>query len=74
MTDTIQYRENEIYISYLGIVNSCAEYAGDIRFMEDTIVLELKNKGGRECASQTCARIRFTIKNQGNRKYIIKKW
>jgi len=73
-TDTIQFNDNEIYISYLGITNGCAQYAGDIQFKGDTIILELINKGDYVCTSETCDRIKFRIKNEGNKKYIIKKW
>ncbi len=73
-TDTIQFRDNEIYISYLGITNGCAHYAGDIQFKEDTIILDLINKGDYVCTSETCDRIKFKIRNEGDKKYIIKKW
>lgn len=73
-TDTIQFRDDEIYVSYLGIVNGCTDYAGDIQFKGDTIILNLINKGEYACTSQTCDRIKFKIKNEGSKKYIIKKW
>jgi hypothetical protein len=73
-TDTIQFSDDEIYVSYLGIVNGCADYAGDIQFKGDTIILDLINMGEYVCTSQTCDRIKFKVKNEGGKKYIIKKW
>jgi hypothetical protein len=73
-TDTIQFSDTEIYISYLGITNGCAKYAGDIQFKGDTIILDLINNGDYVCTSETCDRIKFRIKNEGDKKYIIKKW
>jgi hypothetical protein len=73
-TDTIQFTGNEIYISYLGIVNSCGDYAGDIQFKGDSLILDLVNIGDYACTSQTCDRIKFRIKNEENKKYIVKKW
>jgi RNA processing factor Prp31 len=43
-TDTIRYDGNQIYISYLSIVTGCADYAGDIQFKGDSIILDLINK------------------------------
>ncbi len=73
-TDTIEFDQNEIYVSYLAIVNGCADYAGDVQFNGDTIVLELINKRDYECTEHRCDRVVFRIKNEGNKKYIIKKW
>jgi len=73
-TDTIRFSNNEIYVSYLGLVNGCADYAGDIKFRGDTIILDLVNKGDYVCTSQTCDRIKFRIKNERNKKYVVKKW
>lgn len=73
-TDTILFDENEIYISYLGVVNGCADYAGDIKFNGDSLILDLINTGNYVCTSQTCNRMRFRIKNEEKKKYIIKKW
>ncbi|MFM7857268.1 MAG: hypothetical protein ACKO96_36450 [Flammeovirgaceae bacterium] len=73
-TDTIQFSDNEIYISYLGITNGCAQYNGDIQFKGDTIILDLINKGYYVCTSETCDRIKFRIKNEGDKKYVIKEW
>src|SRR5690349_14589173 len=73
-TDTIEFDKNEIYVSYLAIVNGCADYAGDVQFNGDTIVLDLINKRDYECTEQRCDRLTFRIKNEGNKKYIIKKW
>jgi hypothetical protein len=73
-TDTIRFNQNEIYISYLGIVNGCSDYTGDIQFKGDSLILDLVNIGDYACTSQTCDRIKFRIKNEENKKYIIKKW
>lgn len=72
-TDTIQFNNDEIYISYLGLINTCGDYVGDIRFERDTIVLDLINMRDYVCTSLTCYRIRFRIKNKGNKKYNIEK-
>src|SRR5690606_6016969 len=39
-TDTITYKKDTIYISYLTYVNACAEYDGNIKFNRDTLTLK----------------------------------
>ena len=73
-TDTIEFYQNEIYVSYLAIVNGCADYAGDVQFNGDTLVLKVINQLDYVCTEQRCDRLTFRIKNEGNKKYIIKKW
>ncbi len=72
-TDSIIYRPNEIYISYLAIVNACAYYTGNFLCNGDTLKLQLIDTGDIACASQRCDRVTFTIKNPDNKKYIIRK-
>lgn len=73
-TDTIRYEKDLIYISYLSIVNGCAEYCGDLEIKNDSLILKLRNIGENECTEQRCDRLVFKIKNFENKKYKIKKW
>src|SRR5512133_2396002 len=51
-TDTIRYNENEIYVSYLTVVNGCAEYKGDFEIKNDTIDLSLVNNNDQTCTEE----------------------
>lgn len=73
-TDTIRYDKDLIYISYLSIVNGCAEYGGDLEIKNDTIFLKLRDIGEISCTEQGCDRLVFKIKNLEYKKYKIKKW
>lgn len=73
-TDTIRYEKDLIYISYLSIVNGCAEYCGDLEIKNDSLFLKLINIGELECTEQRCDRLVFMINNFENKKYKIIKW
>jgi hypothetical protein len=73
-TDTIKFNQKEIYVSYLSVVNGCADYSGELQFKGDSILLKLENKRDYVCTEQRCDRVIFRIRNDGDRKYIIKKW
>jgi hypothetical protein len=73
-TDTIRYEKDLIYISYLSIVNGCAEYGGDIEIKNDSLLLNLRDIGEISCTEQRCDRLIFKIKNLEDKKYKIKKW
>lgn len=73
-TDMIEYRNGEISISYLSIVNGCAEYGGNLEFNKDTIFLKLDNLNDIVCTEQRCDRLIYKISNPENKKYIIKKY
>lgn len=72
-SDTIRYDEDMIYVSYLSIVNGCAQYSGDIEIKDDSIFLKLKNINGLECTEMRCDRLIFGIRNVENKKYKIYK-
>lgn len=72
-TDTIIYRNNEIYISCLKITNGCSEYVGDIQFDKDTLKLIVINTSDRVCSESNIWRITYRIANSLNKRYIIKK-
>lgn len=72
-TDTIEYRGNLIYISYLSIVNGCSNYDGDLKFKSDSIILMLNNISGIECAETRCDRLIYTVQNLDKKRYKIKK-
>ena len=73
-TDTIRFENNFIYVSYLSIVNGCGQYAGQIEFKKDSIHLKLVDTVGIACTEKRVERLVYKIKNNGNKKYIIKKW
>ncbi len=73
-TDTVEYRGNYIYISYLSMVNGCSEYDGDLEFKADSIILKLDNTSGIECTESRCDRLVYKIRNPENKKYKIKKF
>lgn len=73
-TDTIQFENDFIYVSYLSIVNACGQYAGDIEIKNGSIYLKLVDTVGIACTSQRVDRLKFKIKNSENKKYGIKKW
>lgn len=70
-SDTIRYDEDMIYVSYLSIVNGCAQYSGDIEIKDDSIFLKLKNINGLYCTEMRCDRLMFGIRNVENKKYKI---
>jgi len=73
-TDTIRFDKEIIYISYLSIVNGCADYSGDIEIKKDSIFLKLNNINGIECTEQRCDRLIFKIRNPNKEKYKVVKW
>ena len=73
-TDTIKYLNHRIYVSYLTVLAGCAQYYGDLVFVEDTIKLRLINKGDIVCTEQEGWRVRFIIENKKNTKYKIIKF
>lgn len=73
-TDTIRFENEFIYVSYLSIVNGCGQYAGDIEVKNDSIHLKLVDTVGIACTEQRVDRLVYKIKNDGNKKYGIKKW
>lgn len=74
-TDTIQYRENEIYISYVGGLVGCVEYAGDFEIKNDSLLLKLVHLNNEACTEIETARVTYRIKNPDNIQYKIgKKW
>lgn len=73
-TDTIIYKKNEIYITYLALTNGCAKYGGDLEIKNDTILLKLININDTECTEQSGDRVRFRIKNPENKRYTVIKW
>jgi hypothetical protein len=73
-TDTILYKSDTLYISYLTYVNSCAEYGGDIEIKGDSLFLKAKNVGEYECASGRIDRFIYTLQNPNNQKYTIVKF
>ena len=73
-TDTILYLNDTLYISYLTYVNACAEYAGNIEFKNDTIILDAYNILDEVCASGELDRFIYTIYNPENIKYKIVKY
>ena len=73
-TDTIRFENGFIYVSYLSIVNGCGQYAGNIEIKNDSIFLKLVDTVGIACAEQRVDRLVYKIKNNGNKKYEIKKW
>lgn len=73
-TDTIRYKKDVIYISYLSIVNGCGQYVGNIEMKNDSILLKLVDTVGIACTEQRVDRLIYKIKNSENKKYLIKKW
>ncbi len=73
-TDTISYTKDTIYISYLTIVNACAEYEGNIEYRNDSLILSAYNTRDEECASGTINRLIYKVHNPENKRYFIKKF
>lgn len=73
-TDTVEYRDKYIYISYLSVVNGCADYDGNLEFKSDSIILKLDNISGIECTEIRCDRLVYKIRNPENKRYKIKKF
>ena len=73
-TDTIKYFKNKIYISFLRLATGCADYAGNIKFNQDTLKLLLVNKLETVCTEQDCYRVVYQIENKNNIKYILQKY
>lgn len=72
-TDTIEYKDQYIYVSYLSIVNGCATYEGNLEIKSDSIILKLNNISGIECTEIRCDRLIYKINNPENKRYTIKK-
>jgi len=73
-TDTLSFKNQQIYISYLALVNGCAKYSGDFKIINDSLFLKLFNIGENECTEQRVDRVIFKIDNKENRQYTIVKW
>jgi hypothetical protein len=74
ISDTILYKKDEIYISYLTLTNGCANYVGDINLIHDSLYIKLINTRDYVCTEQGIDRVRFRINNPYNNKYTIVKW
>ena len=73
-TDTIKYLQRKIYISFLRNAAGCANYKGNIDIREDTIKLLLENLSEEVCSEENCWRLIYEIENNGNKRYVIKKY
>jgi hypothetical protein len=73
-TDTIAYRDDLIYISYLSIVNGCANYDGNLKFKSDSVLLELDDISDSACTEPRCDRLIYQIQNPERKRYKIQKW
>ena len=71
--DTIEYKKDELYISYITLLVGCREFHGDIEVKEDSLILKLPNFGEVACTEAETARVKYRIKNPNNIKYKIKK-
>lgn len=72
--DTVQYLKEKIYISCLRLAAGCAKYQGDIKFINDTLKLDMHLTSDEVCAEQDAWRIRFIIDNKEGKKYIVRKY
>jgi hypothetical protein len=73
-TDTVLYLEDKIYISCLRVATGCAEYQGDIKFLNDTLKIHMHLIGDQVCAEQDAWRVRFVVENKEQKRYIIRKY
>jgi len=72
-TDTMLYKQDTLYISYLIYLNSCGSYDGNIRFANDTLILLENNLSKQVCTSGRVDRFMFTISNPENKAYMVKR-
>jgi hypothetical protein len=72
-TDTIQYTEKVIYISYITDLTGCVKYGGDIEIKKDSLLLKLVPINNIACTELDIARVVYRIKNPKNIKYKIGK-
>ncbi|AWA31154.1 hypothetical protein HYN48_14215 [Flavobacterium magnum] len=72
-TDTIMYKKNELYISYLTFMTSGPEYRGDFKIKGDSLLLEIIPFADYALTEQMADRIVFKIANNENKKFKIKK-
>lgn len=73
LIDTTLFKNKEIYISCLSMATGCANYTGNIKYIKDTIKLELINLDDVVCTEQNCYRFIFRISNPENKLYVILK-
>ena len=73
LIDTVLFKNGEIYIASLSMATGCADYTGNIKFIKDTIKLELINLGDEVCTEQNCHRFIYRISNPENKRYVILK-
>jgi len=72
--DTVEYLKDKIYISCLRLATGCGKYQGDIKFIDDTLKIDMHLISDEVCAEQDAWRVRFVIDNKEGKKYIIKKY
>lgn len=73
-TDTIKYRKDTLYVSYLTYVNACAGYSGDIEIRNDSLILKANIVSDEVCSSGRIDRFIYKIHNPDNKKYKIIKY
>ena len=73
-TDSIIYKQDTIYISYIANVNNCGEYKGNVDIRNDSIFLEGNDVSDYACASFRLDRFIFEIHNPDNKEYTIVKY
>jgi hypothetical protein len=72
--DTVKYLENKIYISCLRLATGCGEYAPNIKFVGDTIKLDMHLLNDVVCTEQNAWRVTYWIENKSGKKYKVQKY
>lgn len=72
-TDTLLFKQDTIYASYLIYLNSCGDYDCDIRFDADTLLLLENNISKSQCEDGRVDRFMFTIHNPENKAYVVRR-
>jgi hypothetical protein len=65
--------KGKIYVSCLATAPGCAQYSGDIAMKDDTIQMQLVNKGDVVCTELTVWRVTCEIKNEQSKRFVFQK-
>lgn len=72
--DTVKYQEDKIYISCLRLATGCGEYAPNVKFVGDTLKLDLHLLSDLVCTEQNAWRVTYSVENKSGKKYKVTKY
>lgn len=68
----VKYLNDVIYISKIMEVNTCGSYKGNVKFIEDSLILKYILTSKETCTSTSIDRVTYIVKNPKQEKFKLK--